>query len=112
MSHQEVSAELRVKAHERKRKALERVESLDLSATTWHEFPHPDVVAAITYAARRGINRPPDSQSGELRREIGRRHRLGAERVAVGNGASELLVTAARELIEPGDELITPWPSY
>ena len=112
MSDAEASAQLRARADERRRRALARIDPLDLSATTWHEFPHPDVVAAITYAARRGINRPPDSQSGELRRELGRRHGLEADRVAVGNGASELLVTAARELIEPGDELITPWPSY
>jgi histidinol-phosphate aminotransferase len=112
MSDAEVSAQLRARADERRRRALARIEPLDLSATTWHEFPLPDVVAAITYAARRGINRPPDPHSRELRREIGHRHGLEADRVAVGNGASELLVSAARELIEPGDELITPWPSY
>ncbi|MFL5890228.1 MAG: hypothetical protein ACJ76M_14240, partial [Solirubrobacteraceae bacterium] len=78
MSDAEASAQLRARADERRRRALARIDPLDLSATTWHEFPHPDVVAAITYAARRGINRPPDSQSGELRREIGRRHGLEA----------------------------------
>src|SRR5918911_3499640 len=112
MADDEVSAELRARAEEHRRRALARIEPLDLSATTWHEFPHPDVVAAITYAARRGINRPPDPRSGELRREIGHRHGLEADRVAIGNGASDLLVSAARELIEPGDEFITPWPSY
>lgn len=112
MSDAEVSAQLRAQADERRRRALARIDPLDLSATTWHEFPHPDVVAAITYAARRGINRPTDPRSGELRRELGHRHGLEADRVAVGNGAADLLVSAARELIEPGDELITPWPSY
>ena len=76
---------------ERRRRALAKIEPLDLSATTWHEFPHPDVVAAITYAARRGINRFSDPQAIELRRELGRRHGLEPERIAVGNGASELL---------------------
>ena len=112
MSDAEISAQLRARADERRRRALARIDPLDLSRTTWHEFPHPDVVAAITYAARRGINRPTDPRSAELRREIGHRHGLEADRVAVGNGASDLLVSAARELIEPGDELITPWPSY
>src|SRR5215212_8075620 len=112
MSDAEISAQLRARADERRRRALARIDPLDLSTTTWHEFPHPDVVAAITYAARRGINRAPDPQSSELRREIGHRHGLEADRVAVGNGAAELLVSAARELIEAGDELITPWPSY
>lgn len=112
MADEEVSAELRARAEERRRRALARIEPLDLSATTWFEFPHPDVVAAITYAARRGINRNPDPTASELRREIGQRHGLEADRVAVGNGASELMAAAAVALMEPGDELVTPWPSY
>jgi histidinol-phosphate aminotransferase len=112
MSDEEVSARLREQADERRRKALAKVEPLDLSQTTWHELPHPDVVAAITYAARRGINRAGDPLAIELRREIGRRHGLEPDRVAVGNGAAQLLRVAARTLMEPGDELVTPWPSY
>ena len=30
----------------------------------------------------------------------------------MGNGAAELLQAAAMALMEPGDELLTPWPSY
>jgi histidinol-phosphate aminotransferase len=112
MADEEVSAELRARAEERRRRALARIEPLDLSATTWHEFPHPDVVAAITYAARRGINRAPDPGATELRRELGHRHGLEADRVAVGNGAAQLLSSAASALLESGDELLTPWPSY
>ncbi len=112
MSDLEVSEELRKVADERRRKALARVEPLDLSLTTWFEFPHPDVVAAVTYAARRGINRYQDPHAGALRTELARRHGLEAGRVVAGNGAGELLVNAAAELMGPGDELITPWPSY
>jgi histidinol-phosphate aminotransferase len=112
MSDAEVSAELRARAAERKRKALERVEPLDLSTTTWHEFPHPDVVAAVTYAARRGINRYADPHAGALRRELAVRHGVEPDRVVAGNGAAELLAAAAHALLEPGDELVTPWPSY
>lgn len=112
MADAEVSAALRARADERRRRALARIDPLDLSVTTWHEFPHPDVVAAITYAARRGINRPADPQALNLRRELGRRHGIEPDRVAVGNGADQLLRVAARVGIQPGDELITPWPSY
>jgi histidinol-phosphate aminotransferase len=112
MSDREVSAQLRAKAAERTRKSLERVEPLDLSTTTWHQFPHPDVVAAVTYAARRGINRYADPHAGPLRRELSVRHGVEPDRIAVGNGAAELLVAAAHALLEPGDELVTPWPSY
>jgi histidinol-phosphate aminotransferase len=112
MSDAEVSAELRKRAEERRKHALAKIEPLDLSRTTWHELPHPDVVAAITYAARRGMNRPADPQALELRRELGRRHGLEPERVAVGNGASTLLRVAARLLMGPEEELVTSWPSY
>jgi histidinol-phosphate aminotransferase len=112
MTDEEVSAELQKVAAERRRKALARVEPLDLSQTTWHEFPHPDVVAAVTYAARRGINRYADPHSTELRTEIGRRHGLEPQRVVVGGGAAQLLAAAASALLDAGDELITPWPSY
>ena len=112
MTDEEVSEELRKIAAERRAKALARVEPLDLSTTTWHEFPHPDVVAAVTYAARRGINRYDDPHATELRTEIGRRHGLEPERVVVGAGAAQLLSAAAGALLGPGDELITPWPSY
>jgi histidinol-phosphate aminotransferase len=112
MSDREVSAQLRAEADERRRKALERVEPLDLSTTTWHQFPHPDVVAAITYAARRGINRYADPHAGSLRRELSVRHGVEPDRVVVANGAAELLVAAGQALLESGDELVTPWPSY
>jgi histidinol-phosphate aminotransferase len=112
MSDEEITAELKEQAAERKRKALERVEPLDLSTTTWHEWPHPEVVAAVTYWARRGINRYADSHASELRRELAVRHGLEPERVVIGNGAAELLAAAAHALLEPGDELVTPWPSY
>ena len=41
MSEEEVNEGLREEAAERRRKALTRVETLDLSQTTWPELPHP-----------------------------------------------------------------------
>jgi histidinol-phosphate aminotransferase len=112
MSDEEVSAALRSEADERRRKALERVEPLDLSTTIWHEWPHPEVVAAVTYTVRRGINRYADAHAAPLRRELSVRHSIEPGRIVVGNGAAELLAAAAYALLEPGDELVTPWPSY
>ena len=112
LSDDEVSAELRERSAERKAKALERVDPADLSRTTWPGLPHPYVVSAITYAARRGMHTYADPNASELRSEIA--HRLGVEdrRVAVGNGIAQLMSEATAELLEPGDELVTPWPSY
>jgi histidinol-phosphate aminotransferase len=111
MSEEEVNAELREQAAERRRKALTRVETLDLSQTTWPELPHPRVVNAITFVARRGLNRYPHLRS-ELREELARRNDVDPARLILGNGAAELLSSAARALIEPGRLLLTSWPSY
>jgi histidinol-phosphate aminotransferase len=112
MSEEEVNSGLRAEAAERKRKALTRVETLDLSQTTWPDLPHSDVVSAITFVARRGMQRYPHMRGSQLRAKLAQRHNVAPARLIVGNGAAELLSAATRALIEPGQELITSWPSY
>jgi histidinol-phosphate aminotransferase len=112
MTDEEITEELRERADERRRRALARIELLDLSRTTSHELPHPDVVNAVTFAVRGTLNLDPDPTAAELRRALGRRHGVEPERVAVGHGAAQLLSAAAQALLGPGDELLTPWPSY
>jgi histidinol-phosphate aminotransferase len=112
MSEEEVNEGLREAAAERKRKALTRVETLDLSHTTWPELPHPRIVNAITYVARRGMHRYPHLAGSDLRKQLAERLGVSAGRLILGNGAAELLNAATRALIEPGQRLLTPWPSY
>ncbi|MGB2711986.1 MAG: aminotransferase class I/II-fold pyridoxal phosphate-dependent enzyme [Conexibacter sp.] len=112
MTDEEITEELRERAEERRRTALARIDVLDLSQTTWHELPNPDVVNIVTFAARGALQVAPDPTAEELRRELGRRHGVEPDRVAVGHGAAQLLSSAAQALLEPGDELVTPWPSY
>ncbi|HEY3190262.1 MAG TPA: aminotransferase class I/II-fold pyridoxal phosphate-dependent enzyme [Solirubrobacteraceae bacterium] len=121
MTEEEVNARLREEADERRRRALARVEPIDLSRTTWAEYPPSTVVNAITFAARRGLHRYLDRHASELRAELAARHGVPLERLVVGGGAAQLLTTAAQALIEHRptasgrvcpDELITPWPSY
>jgi histidinol-phosphate aminotransferase len=112
MTEQEVSAQLREAADERKRHALARVERVDLSATTWPEYPPSTVVNAITYAARRGLHRYLDRHATALRSELAHVLGVAEERLVVGDGAAQLLGAAAQALLEPLDELVTPWPSY
>ena len=111
MDPKDVSARLKSEADERRRKALATVDKLDLSATTWPEYPPSLVVGAITYMAQRGLHNYMEP-AGELRAEIAHRHGLPAERIVLGDGASQLLVSATQNLLGPGDQLITPWPSY
>jgi len=87
MSEEEVNVGLREEAAERRRKALTRVEALDLSQTTWPELPHP-------------------------RSRLAERHGVEPDRLVLGNGAADLLSAATRALISPGQQLLTRWPSY
>ena len=112
MSTDEVGRELRDQADERRAAELARVDPLDLSRTTWPGLPHHFVVNAITYAARRGLHRYVDPHAGALRAELAHRHGVASDQVVIGNGAAQLLASAAAALLEPNDELVTPWPSY
>jgi histidinol-phosphate aminotransferase len=112
LSEEEINADLREQAAERRAKALSRVEPLDLSLTTWPDYPHPTIVNAITFAARRGLHRYLDRSSAELRSELAHRHGVAEGRLVVGDGVAQLISEAAAALLEPDDELITPWPSY
>jgi len=112
MSEEEVNQGLRAQAAERRRKALTRVETLDLSQTTWPELAHPSIVTAITFIARRGLQRYPHLRGSRLHDELAARHGVSTGRLILGNGAAELLSAATRALIEPGQRLITSWPSY
>ena len=58
------------------------------------------------------LNRYPQLRGPDLRDELARRHEIERDRVILGNGAAELLMAAARTLIESGQRLLTAWPSY
>ncbi len=112
LSEEEVNRGLREEAAERRRKALTRVRTVDLSQTTWPELPHANIANAITFSARRGLQLYPYLRGSELREELANRHGVDPARLILGNGAAQLLSAATRALIEPGQVLITPWPSY
>jgi histidinol-phosphate aminotransferase len=112
MSEEDVNAGLREEAAERRRKALTRVDTLDLSQTTWPELPNPRIVNAITFVARRGLHRYPHLRGSDLRNTLAERLGVEPAQLVLGNGAAELLSAATRALIEPGQRLLTTWPSY
>lgn len=112
MDQEEVNKGLRERRRQEKLLALEEVPVLDLSSTEWPEFPNAEVVNASIYVARGRVNGYPDRHAARIRRALGERHGVEPERIAVGNGASELLQATAFTLLGPGDELLMPWPSY
>jgi len=112
LSEEEVNSRLRAEAQDRRRRELAKVDPIDLTRTTWPEFPPSTVVNAITFTARRGLHRYVDRQASELSSELAERHGVDQGRLVVGGGIAQLMTAAAGALLEPDDELITPWPSY
>jgi histidinol-phosphate aminotransferase len=108
----ELSRQLRDQADERRRRALAEVDPLDLTATTWHEPPHPETVNAATFALRRALNNHPDPESRALREALAARHDVAVERVVVGHGAGELLQAACHALLRGEGEVVVAWPGW
>lgn len=67
--------------------------------------PSPRAVAAYRAGAE-NIHRYPDGGSVELRKAIGARHGLNADRIVCGAGSDELLGLLARAYAGPGDEVL------
>jgi len=112
VDEEELNQERRARRAREKRLALERAPQLDLSSTEWPELPDAEVVNASIYTARGRVNGYPNRHAAGIRRLLAERHAVAPERIVLGNGASELLQAAALVLLGPGDELVTPWPSY
>jgi histidinol-phosphate aminotransferase len=103
---------LRERRAQEKALALERVATIDLSGTEWPDLPNSEVVNAAIARARGRVNGYPDRHAAGIRTLLAERHGVAPEQIVVGNGAAELLQAAAFALLAPGDELVTPWPSY
>src|SRR3954451_24633624 len=73
--------------------------------------PLPAVLEAAR-AALEAVTRYPDPTNSKLRAELSRRHGVPANRIAVGNGACDILLAAAEALLEPGAEIVYAWPSF
>jgi histidinol-phosphate aminotransferase len=112
MDESEMNRELRARRAREKALALERVPVLDLSGTEWPESPNPDVVSASVYQARGRLNGYPDHYATGVRRALAERHYIRGEQIVFGNGASDLIKTAAFLLLSDGDEVVMPSPSH
>jgi histidinol-phosphate aminotransferase len=112
VDQEEINRQLRERRAREKATALAEVPQLDLSSTEWPDFPHSEVMNASIFAARGRVNGYPDRVAAGIRATLAQRHEVQPEQIVLGNGAAELLQTAAFVLLDQGDELITPWPSY
>jgi histidinol-phosphate aminotransferase len=107
-----LNLERRERRRREKQEALARVPDIDLSGTEWPDLPHSEIVNAAIARARGRVNGYPDRYAAPVRRLLADRHAVEPDQIALGNGAAELLQSAALALLSPGDELVIPWPSY
>jgi histidinol-phosphate aminotransferase len=109
-------AKLNLERRERRRRekaaALERAPDIDLSGTEWPDLPHSEIVNAAIARARGFVQRYPDRHATAARRLLAERHGVDPDQVVLGNGAADLLHSAALSLLSAGDELVMQWPSY
>lgn len=73
--------------------------------------PMPSVVEAAT-AALAHVNRYPDPSNVGLRTALAGRFDFPPERIAIGSGSCDVLLSAAEALLEPGAEVVYGWPSF
>lgn len=73
--------------------------------------PMPGVVEAATQAIAH-VNRYPDPSNLSLRRALAARYDFTPERIAIGAGSCDILLSAAEALLEPGAEVVYSWPSF
>ncbi len=73
--------------------------------------PMPGAIEAIRRAAS-DVRLYPDSGSWALRDALSARLGVGAENVLVGAGIDGIIGSLAALMLDPGDELAMPWPSF
>lgn len=73
--------------------------------------PLPGVTEAAARALQH-VNRYPDPSNMRLRRALAARYDFPPERIAIGSGSCDILLSAAEALLEPGAELVYAWPSF
>lgn len=73
--------------------------------------PHPDAIAAA-HAALSGMHRYPDPSYRPLRQALADRYGIPSQRIVLGNGSCDILLSAGEALLEPGAELVYAWPAF
>jgi histidinol-phosphate aminotransferase len=61
---------------------------------------------AALHAAVNEVGYYPDGSGHELKQALGAWHRMGANRITLGNGSNDILVLLAEAFLEPGDEAV------
>ncbi len=73
--------------------------------------PSPKALDAMIDHARR-MNRYPDEPGYDLLQGIAARHGVSPHHIITGNGSDEILGLLGQVLLQPGDEIIVPMPTF
>ncbi len=88
---------------------LERV--VKLASNEGPYGPFPAALEALERALLE-LNRYPDGGAYRLRQALAERHGVRFEEVTVCAGADAVIGYIAQSALEPGDEVVTAWPSF
>jgi histidinol-phosphate aminotransferase len=88
---------------------LERV--VKLASNEGPYGPFPEAQEAIARAALE-LNRYPDGGAWRLRHALAERHGVAFEQITVCAGADAVVGYVCQATLEPGDEVVTGWPSF
>jgi len=73
--------------------------------------PFPEAIEAIERALPEA-NRYPDGGAFRLREALAGRHGVAFEETVVAAGADAVIGYVCQATLDPGDEVVTPWPSF
>src|SRR6201996_7495311 len=73
--------------------------------------PSVEVLDAANRAMT-GVHRYPDPSYAPLRQALADRYGIPRERIALGNGSCDILLSAGEALLEPGAEVVYAWPAF
>ena len=73
--------------------------------------PRPEVVQAAQQALG-AVHRYPDPSYAGLRGALSERYGIARERIALGNGSCDILLSAGEALLEPDAEIVYAWPAF
>ena len=73
--------------------------------------PFPEALEAITRALPES-NRYPDGGCYRLREALAARHGVAFEEIVVAAGADAVIGFVCQATLDPGNEVVTPWPSF
>jgi histidinol-phosphate aminotransferase len=73
--------------------------------------PFPSALAALARATGE-LNRYPDGGCFHLREALAQRHGVRFEEITVCAGADAVIGYVCQATLEPGDEVVTGWPSF